>query len=55
MIDTLTSNVIVFPVYFTFESDDLLSWYSLLAKKDARVQDVVVQVKSGSSRNALTE
>ena len=42
MIDALTGNLIVFPVYFTFENDDLLSWYSLLAKKDLRVKDIVV-------------
>lgn len=55
MIDTLTSNVIVFPVYFAFENDDMLTWYALLAKNDARVQDIVVQVKSGSNRTYLTE
>ena len=42
MIDTLTANMIVFPVYFTFEDDDMLTWYSLLAKNDARVKDIVV-------------
>ena len=55
MIDTLTGNLIVFPVYFAFENDDLLSWYSMLARKDARVRDVVVQVRPASHRSQLTE
>ena len=30
--DALTSNMIPYPVYFAFESDELLAWYNLLAK-----------------------
>lgn len=55
MIDTLTGNKIVFPVYFTFEDDDLLSWYNYLLKNDARVKDIVVQVKNSGARPYLTE
>ena len=39
----LSSNMIPYPVYFAFESDDLLTWYNLLAKNDPRLADVVVQ------------
>ena len=55
MIDTLTGNMIVFPVYFAFENDELLNWYSMLARKDAKVKDVVVQVRPTSQRTHLTE
>ena len=48
--DALTTNLIGYPVYFAFESDDLLTWYSLLAKKDARTEDLTVHVKANSGR-----
>ena len=53
--DALTATRSVYPVYFTFESDDLLVWYDLLSKKDARLDDLVVQVKPGTGRTAFTE
>ena len=30
--DALSSNLISYPVYFTFESDELLSWYKMLER-----------------------
>lgn len=42
-------------MYFAFETDDLLNWYQLLAKKDPRVEDIVVHVKSQSGRTTLTD
>mmetsp|Transcript_11892 Transcript_11892/g.15150 ORF Transcript_11892/g.15150 Transcript_11892/m.15150 type:complete len:88 (+) Transcript_11892:304-567(+) len=40
--DMLTMSRIVYPVYFTYENDDLLHWYDLLAKKDSRLDNLVV-------------
>jgi len=40
--EELTTSRVAYPVYFTFENDDLLVFYDLLAKKDDRLDDLVV-------------
>ena len=34
------------PVLYSFESDELLTWYTLLSKGDQRTDDIVLQVAS---------
>ena len=53
--DALTNSLVGFPVFFTFESDDLLTWYNLLLRKDPRVDDLAINVKAHSGRTYLTE
>ena len=44
-----------YPVYFTFENDDLLVFYDLLAKEDERLNDLVVEVRPANARPKLTD
>lgn len=44
-VETMTTNLITYPVYFTFETDDILTWYSLLAKQEPSLDNLVVQVQ----------
>jgi len=46
---------VIYPVYFAFESDELLVWYNLLAKEDPRLEDLVVNVRGTGSRPSLTD
>ena len=43
------------PVLYSFESDELLTWYTLLSKDDQRTDDIVLQVASQGGRSRLTD
>ena len=53
--DALAAQLIAYPVYFTYETDELLVWYDLLTKKDARLDEISLQVKPTTQRTKLTE
>ena len=53
--DALSNNLISFPVYFAFESDDLLAWYRMLERQDPKLVDVAINVRSSSARATFSE
>ena len=54
--DIMTSQSVQFPVFFTFETKELLTWYSMLANNEKRaISDLVLSVKPLSYKTSVTE
>ena len=53
--EALTTTKVPYPVYFTFETDELLVFYDLLSKSDDRLNDLAIEVRPSNTRPKTTD
>ena len=54
--EILSTKQVPFPVFFTFETEELLNWYGMLANKEERaISELVISVKPQSYKTTVVE